>query len=345
MPLRIAALPEEVLGMRKTALPLATMITALLASALILATTVNPARAAFPGKNGKITFLSDRDGNNEIYTISFRNGEWGNAKRLTSSAKSDKTPSFSPNGKKIAWERGDNLYKMDANGTNQRKIPNTTHFNFEIGRYGSYGGNPAFSPGARKIIFDKGKNIWTINPDGSNPTRITNALAGDSSAAKPTFVHPVWSPVNNKIAFSWLYRGAREIHVMALSELQGEKILDASSRITPAGIGVYRPDWSPDGKKIVYECSEAPCESGTNHSHNPNIYRVNPDGSNNIPIVTSSADDSYPVFSPSGGKIVFSSDRDGDEDLYIKNADGSGTVQQITHNRSRDVEPDWQPVR
>ena len=114
--------------MRKTELPLATMMAALLASVLILATTVNPARAAFPGKNGKITFLSDRDGNNEIYTISFRNGEWGNAKRLTSSAKSDKIPSFSPNGKKIAWERGDNLYKMDANGTNQRKIPNTTHF-------------------------------------------------------------------------------------------------------------------------------------------------------------------------------------------------------------------------
>ena len=54
---------------------------------------------------------------------------------------------------------------------------------------------------------------------------------------------------------------------------------------------------------------------------------------NNTPLVTSSADDSYPVFSPGGGKIVFSSDRDGDEELYIKNADGSGDPQQITFNR------------
>jgi len=345
MLLRLATPLEEVLGMRKTALPLATMVAALLTSVLALATTETPARAAFPGVNGKITFLSDRHGNNEIYTISFRDGKWGNAKRLTINAKSDKTPSFSPNGKKIVWERGDNLYKMDADGTGQRRIPNTTHFNFEIGRYGSYGGNPAYSPGGKKIIFDKGKDIWTINPDGTGRNRITDALAGDPSAAKPTFVHPVWSPVSNKIAFSWIYQGAREIHVMALSDLSNEKILGASSRITPAGIGVYRPDWSPDGKKIVYECSEAPCESGTSHSHNPNIYKVNADGSNNIPIVTSSADDSYPVFSPGGGKIVFSSDRDGDEELYIKDADGSGKALQVTHNQSRDVEPDWRPVR
>jgi len=124
--------------MRKSALPLATMMAALLASMLVLATTRNSARAAFPGINGKIAFLSDRDGNNEIYTITSRNGTWGNAKRLTFNRSSDKTPAFSPNGKKIVWERGDDLYKMNADGTGQRRIPNTTHFNYEIGRYGSY---------------------------------------------------------------------------------------------------------------------------------------------------------------------------------------------------------------
>jgi Tol biopolymer transport system component len=133
---------------------------------------------------------------------------------------------------------------------------------------------------------------------------------------------------------------------MGLSDLQGAQILGASSRITPAGVGVYRPDWSPDGKKIVYECSEDPCDgSAGTRTHDPNIYKVNPDGSNNVPLVTSTSDDSYPVFSPGGRKIVFTSDRDGDKDLYVKNADGSGNAQQITHNRSRDMEPDWQPVR
>jgi len=131
---------------------------------------------AFPGTNGKIAFLSDRDGNSEIYTISFTGGKWGNTKRLTDETvypglpKSDKTPSYSPNGKKIVWEQGEYLYLMNPDGSNQHKIPNTRHVNYEIGRYGSYGGNPAFSrnlPGGNKIIFDKNKDTFTINPDGT----------------------------------------------------------------------------------------------------------------------------------------------------------------------------------
>jgi Tol biopolymer transport system component len=344
------------IGMRKTVVLLTAMAAVLmLASLVALVTTQNTAQAAFPGKNGKIAFLSDRAGQNEIYTISFSGGKWGNAKRLTDNRKSDKTPSFSPNGKKIVWERGEYLYLMNADGSNEHRIPNTFHTNLEIGRYGSYGGNPAFSASGRKIIFDKNKNIWTINPDGSALTRITDAAAGGTcQRTTPTFVHPVWSPVSNKIAFSFLCGKAdRELHVMPLSDLKNKQNLDDASRLSPAGVDVYRPDWSPDGTKIVYECSDDPCESGTTHSYNPNIYKVGLNG-DNTPLVASRADDSYPVFSPGGGKVAFSSDRTtgpgvrnptGDEELFIKNADGSGDPQQITFNRARDVEPDWQPVQ
>ena len=343
MLLRLATLLEEVLGMRKTALPLAAMVAALLVSVLALATTEDPARAAFPGVNGKIAFLSNRDGQNEIYTISFAGS---NPTRLTHSDKSDKTPSFSPNGKKIVWERGEYLYLMNADGSNQHKIPHTHHSNYEIGRYGSYGGNPAFSPDGRKIVFDKGKNIWTINPDGTGLTRITNVTVDGTCQEKPTLVHPVWSPVSNKIAFSWVCGEVRELHVMALSDQQNKQTLDSTSRLSPEGVRVYRPDWSPDGSRIVYEYCAYPCKPGGGaQDYNPNIYKVDVGTGVNTPIVTGPYNDSYPVFSPGVGKIVYSSDRDGDEDLYIKNADGTGTPQRLTKNTTRDVEPDWQPVR
>ena len=342
--------------MRKTVLLLASVTAALLlVSTVTLIAPKEPAEAAFPGKNGKIAFLErDRDNDNEIYTITYSGGEWGNTKPLTDNDKSDKTPAFSPNGKKIVWERGEYLYLMNADGSNERRIPNTFHTNTEIGRYGSYGGNPAFSADGRKIIFDKNKNIWTIKPDGTGLTRITNVTAGGSCQEKPTLVHPVWSPVNNKIAFSWVCGGVRELHVMALSDLKNKQILDSSSRLSPEGIRVYRPDWSPDGSHIVYEYCAPPCNpSGGTQEYNPNIYKVDLNG-NNTRIVTGSADDSYPVFAPGGGKIAFSSDRTtgsrvnnptGDDELFIANADGSGDPRQITFNRRMDIQPDWQPIR
>lgn len=42
------------------------------------------------------------------------------------------------------------------------------------------------------------------------------------------------------------------------------------------------------------------------------------------------------------GRIAFVSGRDGDEEIYVMNADGSG-VQQLTDNDSRDRDPAWSP--
>ncbi|HET7273439.1 MAG TPA: hypothetical protein VFI90_20390, partial [Rubrobacter sp.] len=192
-------------------------ITAGLALAGVVAFGVpdEQARAAFPGINGKIVFARDPDGlggpkDSEIYTIWF-NGN--NLTPLTNNSKQDTAPSWSADGKKIVFERGSNLYTMGANGSNQKKVPNSTFGSYSGGRLVSYGGNPAFSPNSRKIIFDSGRNIYTINADGTNRTRITNALAGDPYEDKPSFSNPVWSPVSNKIAFNWFWEGY-ETYVM-----------------------------------------------------------------------------------------------------------------------------------
>ncbi|KAB2848549.1 MAG: Tol-Pal system protein TolB, partial [Hyphomicrobiaceae bacterium] len=52
--------------------------------------------------------------------------------------------------------------------------------------------------------------------------------------------------------------------------------------------------------------------------------------------------DTGPCYSPDGRRIVFESDRDGTQQLYIMNADGSG-VRRITPNEGRYSTPVWSP--
>src|SRR5882672_10257460 len=72
----------------------------LFALSLALLATPTQARAAFPGANGKIVFSSQRDGNNEIYTM---NPDGSDRVDLTRNPASDITPEWSPDGRGIAF--------------------------------------------------------------------------------------------------------------------------------------------------------------------------------------------------------------------------------------------------
>jgi Tol biopolymer transport system component len=52
--------------------------------------------------------------------------------------------------------------------------------------------------------------------------------------------------------------------------------------------------------------------------------------------------DSFPAWSPDGGQIAFHSDRNGNFDIYIMNADGSD-IQQVTSSNAMDGYPTWSP--
>jgi len=69
-------------------------------------------------------------------------------------------------------------------------------------------------------------------------------------------------------------------------------------------------DLAPDGRTILFDLLG-------------DIYALSPEGGTARPVMTGTAFDTQPVFSPDGGHIAFVSDRDGRENLWVANPDGS----------------------
>jgi dipeptidyl aminopeptidase/acylaminoacyl peptidase len=134
------------------------------------------AEAAVPGANGKLAFVSTRDGSTEVYAMD----AFGAAQtRLTINATGDLAPAWSPDGRKIAFTslRGGNdaVYSMNADGTAQTRLTGTSAGDF----------HPAWSPDGGKIAFtslrDGDAEVYVMNADGTGQTNLTQNPADDYS--------------------------------------------------------------------------------------------------------------------------------------------------------------------
>ncbi|MFO1092924.1 MAG: hypothetical protein U0992_06355 [Planctomycetaceae bacterium] len=93
------------------------------------------------------------------------------------------------------------------------------------------------------------------------------------------------------------------------------------------------PDFSPDGRQIVFASSR---------TGNYEICVMNADGANVRQLTDSPLQDIRPRFSPDGQRIAFTSHRDGNAELYVINPDGTGE-RRITAHDERDDYPAWHP--
>jgi hypothetical protein len=72
------------------------------------------------------------------------------------------------------------------------------------------------------------------------------------------------------------------------------------------------------------------------------VYTMNPNGSGQTNLTSNPASDSIPTWSPDGEQILFSTDRDINDEIYFMNANGTSPTD-LTNNSLSDTAPAWSP--
>lgn len=156
-----------------------------------------------------------------------------NMKEIVSCEDHCMSPSWSPDGSKIAYASGGDIWEVDLNKNIRKQLTSGTAIDL----------HPSWSPDGNRIAYVSTESgdtdIWVMDRDGSNRRQLTSKVGLDFS--------PSWSPDGKWIVFN----SHSDIWVMG-GDGSDKKALKESLFVVEEN-----PSWSPDGSKIAFDSDKA----------------------------------------------------------------------------------------
>jgi len=278
--------------------------------------TPSPTSVSLPRFGGVILFVSDRDGNPEIYNTN----DAGQIIRMTNNPGMDIQAVWDPALQRVAFTTnrdGQNeIYLMNADGTNLLNLTNNLADDQQ----------PAWSVDGQWIAFSSNREgnyeIYILKVSDSELINLTNNPGNDT---QPNWVRSTtFDPLGESIVFTSDRDGNQEIYRM---KTDGTEI----TNLTNNSASDQLAKGSPDGALVVFT---------TNRDGNQEIYTMRIDGAAPSNQTNRASNDFGASWSSNQAWIAFTTDRDGNREVYIMKP-GNLELYNITNNPYQDQVSDW----